>query len=247
MISFDEALQLTHEHIQSLESEDVELLAAVNRISARDLPGLVDSPSVDVSLKDGFAAHSTDIESASENSPVVLRVIGMVAAGDGWQGQVQLGEAVRILSGAPIPNGADAVIAEEFTSLTGDSLVVRNDAHAGRNILFQGSDIHTGELQVEKGVQITALKLGSLAAAGYSSIPVVKKPRIAILATGNEVIAPGQPLISGKLYASNLIALAAWCLHYGFEVNTFIARDDETYKVVEEFDGEVVEDAPPFK
>jgi len=227
MISFYEALRLTHEHIQSLASEDAGLLSAVDRISARDLPGLVDSPSVDASLKDGFAVHSVDIESASENSPVVLRVIGMVAAGGGWQGQVQLGEAVRILSGAPIPEGADAVIAEEFTLLTGDSLLVMNDAHAGRNILLQGSDIRTGELQVEKGVQITALKLGSLAAAGYSSIPVVKKPRIAILATGNEVIAPGQPLISGKLYASNLIALAAWCLHFGFEVNTFIARDDE--------------------
>ncbi len=227
MISFKEALQLTYDHIQALGPEDVELLSAVDRITACDLPGLVNSPSVDVSLKDGYAVHSLDIASASEKFPVVLRVIGMVAAGGAWQGRMQLGEAVKILSGAPIPDGAEAVIAEEFTRLVGDSLLVMNDAYAGRNILLQGSDIRSGELQVRKGVQVSALKLGSLAAAGYSSLPVVKKPRIAILATGDEVIAPGEVLISGKLYASNLITLAAWCLHSGFAAYTFIARDDE--------------------
>ena len=227
MISFDEALQLTYEHIQTLGSEDVELLSAVDRITACDLPGLVDSPSVDASLKDGYAIHSEDIVAACERSPVTLHIKGMSTAGNAWQGQVHLGEAVRILSGAPIPDGADAVIQEEFTRLDGDSLLVMNDAHAGRNILFQGSDIRAGELQVGKGAQVSALKLGSLAAAGYSSIPVVKMPRVAILATGDEVIAPGEPLISGKLYASNLITLAAWCLHFGFTVRTFIARDDE--------------------
>jgi len=227
MISFNEALQLTYQHIKALGPEDVELLSAVDRITACDLPGLVNSPSVDVSLKDGYAIHSDDIVAACEGSPVTLQVKGMITAGSDWQGQVHLGEAVRILSGAPIPDGADAVIAEEFTRLDGNFLLVMNDAHPGRNILLQGSDIRAGELQVGKGVQVSALKMGSLAAAGYSTIPVVKMPRVAILATGDEVIAPGEPLISGKLYASNLITLAAWCLHFGFAVKTFIARDDE--------------------
>lgn len=141
---------------------------------------------------------------------------------------MQWGEAVRVLSGAPIPDGADAVIAEEFTRMDGDDLLVMNDAHAGRNILFQGSDIRIGELQVGKGARVSPLKLGSLAAAGYSSIPVVKMPNVAILSTGDEVVAPGEPLPSGKLYASNQIALAAWCFHFGFTVKTFIARDDES-------------------
>lgn len=227
MISLNEALQLTYEHIQALGSEDVELLSAVDRITTCDLPALVNSPSVDVSLKDGYAIHSDDVVAACEETPVTLHIKGMVTAGSDWQGQVQLGEAVRILSGAPIPDGTDAVIAEEFTRREGDSLLVANDAYRGRNILLQGSDTHCGELQVSKGVQVSALKMGSLAAAGYSSIPVVKMPSIAILATGDEVIAPGELLISGKLYASNLITLAAWCLHFGFAVHTFIARDDE--------------------
>ena len=138
MISFNEALQLTYQHIQALASEDVELLSAVNRITACDLPGLVNSPSVNVSLKDGYAIHSDDIAAACERNPVTLHTKGMITAGSDWQGHVHLGEAVRILSGAPIPDGADAVIAEEFTRLDGDSLLVMNDAHAGRNILIKG-------------------------------------------------------------------------------------------------------------
>jgi molybdopterin molybdotransferase len=209
MISFNDALELTHKHIHMLKSENVALLSSVDHITACDLPGLVNSPSADVSLKDGYAIHSGDIVAACKNSPVSLHVKGMAAAGSYWQGQVNSGEEMRILSGAPILDGADSVIAEEFTCLERDTLLVMNDAHAGRNILFQGSDVHSGELQVGNGVQLSAPRLGSLVAAGFSSIPVVKMPRIAILATGDEVIAPGEPLIFGKLYASNLITLAA--------------------------------------
>jgi molybdopterin molybdotransferase len=141
-----------------------------------------------------IAVHSVDIAAASPDSPISLRVVGMVAAGSDWQGQVCLGEAVRILSGAPIPE-----VAEEFTRLVGDSLFVVNDAHPGRNILFQGSDVRHGEMLVDKGVQLTPPMVGLLAAAGYSSIPIVRLPRIAILATGDEVITQGEQLLKSLI------------------------------------------------
>ena len=226
MISFERALQLTLDHIPVLEMEDVSLLNAVDRITAVDLTGRVDSPSANVSLKDGYAIQSADIAKAREDAAVLLRVVGAVAAGSLWSGQLRPGEAVRILSGAPIPFGADAVIAEEFTRLSGDTLYVLNDAHTGRNILPQASDIRKGNQLVSKGSMLSPPTVGLLAAAGYRNIPVVKQPSVAILATGDEVVAPGEPLLPGRLYASNLVTLGAWCRRYAFTVETFVVKDD---------------------
>jgi molybdopterin molybdotransferase len=226
MISYDEAYRLTLENVRTLEADDIPLVSAIGRTTASDLTGQVDSPSTNVSLKDGYAVHSDDIAMARDDAPVPLRLLGSVAAGGSWQGQVGPGEALRILSGAPIPSGADAVVAEEFTHLVGDVLHVTNDAYPGRNILAQGSDVRCGEVLVEKGVQLGPPMIGLLAAAGYHELPVTRLPRVAILATGDEVVAPGELLQRGKLYASNLVTLAAWCARYGFVVETFIAQDD---------------------
>ncbi|MCA9958719.1 MAG: molybdopterin molybdotransferase MoeA [Anaerolineales bacterium] len=226
MISYEKAYRLTLERIEALEAEEVPLLAAVGRVAAQNLVGKVESPSVDVSLKDGYAIHSADIVDASKETAVPLRLVGTVAAGGHWLRQVHLGEAVRILSGAPIPKGADAVVAEEFTQRFGDTILVNNDAYPGRNILPQGSDVHRGELLVRKGIQLTPPTVGLLAAAGHQSVPVVATPKVAIVATGDEVVAPGEMLQPGKLYASNLVTLAAWCVRYGSTVKTFVVRDD---------------------
>ncbi|MFL7868600.1 MAG: gephyrin-like molybdotransferase Glp [Anaerolineales bacterium] len=226
MISYNKAYRLTLERLQVLESEVVPLVAAVDRITARDLIGQVETPSVDISLKDGYAVHSADITDATEDAPLSLSLVGTVAAGGSWRKHLHLGEAVRILSGAPVPEGADAVVAEEFTQRFGDTIRVTNDAHPGRNILPQGSDVRRGELLVHKGVRLAPPTVGLLAAAGYQSLPVVRQLKVAILATGDEVVAPGEPLQPGKLYASNLVTLAAWCVRYGYAVETFVVRDD---------------------
>lgn len=226
MIAFEQALQLTLDHVPLLAAEEVPILAAVDRITAVDLLGRVDSPSADVSLKDGYAVQSAAVAGAGVETAVTLHVLGTIPAGRAWAGTLQPGEAIRILSGAPIPAGADAVIAEEFTQLTGDTLLVTNNAHPGRNILPQGSDVQRGDLLVEKGCPLAPPIVGLLAAAGCQTIPVIKLPRVAILATGDEVVAPGEPLPPGKLYASNLVTLAAWCRRYGFAVDTFVVPDD---------------------
>ena len=226
MISFDEAYRLTLEHIQSLHVETVELLAATGRIAGRDFLAKVDTPSLNVSLKDGYAIQAADILSASPASPVHLTLVGNIAAGGSWQGVVHTGEAVRILSGAPLPQGADAVVAEEFTQALPGAVNVMKNAEPGRNVLLRGTDIRVNQLIVPAGQRLHPTIIGLLAAAGYHEVLVVRRPRVAILATGDEVLAPGQPLVQGKLYASNLFTLAAWCLRFDFEIETFVLKDD---------------------
>lgn len=227
MISYSEAYRLTLEHIQSLELEMVELLAAGGRVAASDLVSKVDSPSLDVSLKDGYALQGADVQAASSESPIRLRLVGRSAAGGGWQGKLRSGEAVRILSGAPLPDGADAVISEEFTRAVPGAVDILNNPGDGRNILPKGTDIRAGQMLIQVGQRLTPTMIGLLAAAGFQDVPVVRQPRVAVVATGDEVLAPGQPMVEGKLYASNLFTLASWCLHYGFEVATFVLKDDE--------------------
>jgi molybdopterin molybdotransferase len=229
VISFDEAYRLTLEHIQHLSMDTVVLLAAEGRIAGQDLLARVDTPSLDVSLKDGYAILAADIRAASPASPVRLNLTGSIAAGSVWQGIVQLGEAVRILSGAPLPQGADAIVAEEFTQPLPGAICVMKYAEPGRNILRQGTDVQIGQLIIPANQRLYPTAIGLLAAAGYQEVPVIRQPRVAILATGDEVLAPGQPLVPGKLYASNLFTLAAWCLHYGFVVETFVLQDDATW------------------
>jgi molybdopterin molybdotransferase len=226
-ISYDEALAQTLEKVSPLDAEEVDLAQSSGRVVARDLGALVDSPSVDASLKDGYAIRSDDIAEASPKSPVRLQLQGLAAAGEAWGGTVEPGMAVRILTGAPIPQGAQAVISEEFTRHEGQTVTVANNAEPGRNILLKGSDVAIGQKIVMAGELLRPTQVGLLAAAGYARVPVIRRPRVAILATGDEVVAPGNPLAEGKLYASNLVTLAAWCTQYGMEVTTAVVQDCE--------------------
>lgn len=227
VIAFDEALRLTLEHTAALPVETVPLLAAGGRVAGQDLPARVNAPSLDVSLKDGYAILAADIRAAGPDAPVHLDLVGSLAAGGDWQGgALQPGQAVRILSGAALPPGADAVVAEEFTQAGAGGVIVLKWAEPGRNVLPRGSDVQAGRPVVPGGQKLSPAAIGLLAAAGYQEVAVVRRPRVAILATGDEVLAPGQPMVDGKLYASNLYTLAAWCLRYGLAVETFVLPDD---------------------
>jgi len=227
IISYDQAYALTLDNIDPLDAEGVTLIQAVGRITTEDLFARVDSPSVAVSLKDGYAIQSRDIAAACLEQPVLLRLVGAVSAGGDWGGEIHPGEALRILSGAPLPRGADAVVSEEFTSLDGEQVAVVNDAYPRRNTLPRGADVGRGQLLARKGDILRPPLVGLIAAGGYDQVPVVKRPRLAIVATGDEVVAPGAPLPQGKLYASNLVTLAAWCARFGFDVATKVVGDDE--------------------
>jgi molybdopterin molybdotransferase len=227
MISYDEALQRTLGEISPLGKEEIEVAQATGRIAAKDIYALVDSPSLDVSLKDGYAIRSKDIDSATPENPIVLDLIGVASAGNPCEGEVRDGSAIRILSGAAVPPGAQAVVAEEFAHDDGRKVIVTNHAKPGRNILPKGNDVFAGQLILKDGSLLHPTLLGHLAASGYATISVRLQPKISIIATGDEVIAPGTPLTPGKLFASNLFTLSSWCNHYGMETTTSVVRDEE--------------------
>lgn len=226
MISYTEALTRTLAAVSPLGPCEVALPELVGRVAAEDIRAAIDSPSLAVSLKDGFALRSGDVTSASEEQPVRLQLLGRAAAGGAWSGEVVPGSAVRILTGAPVPSGATAVLAEEFAAVEGDHVLARAVAEPGRNIMPRGADIFTGQVLASSGQVLEPERIGLLAAAGIQRVPVVERVRVGILATGDEVVIPGKSLRSGQLYASNLVALSAWCSQYGMRFSTAVSRDD---------------------
>ena len=226
-IGFEEALSLTLANIEPLAAEAVDLLDATGRVLASDVEAGVDSPSVDASLKDGYAVHSTDVEAATSASPRTLAVIGEATAGHPSDAAVRPGAAIRITSGAPIPEGADAVVANEFCREEGGQVLVSLHAGPGRNILPRGSDIEAGRAVLSRGEELEPARLGLLAAAGAGSVEVVRRPKVSIVATGDEIVAPGAPLEPGKLFASNLVTLASWLNRFGIDGRTGIVGDSE--------------------
>ena len=209
-ISFKEALSLALENVTRLGSELIPVMNSVGRAAAENVAALVDSPSVDASMKDGYAVVSNDVEHASPTNPVTLEAIGSLGPGENSHISVKRGKAIRILSGAPIPEGCDAVLADEFAQSENRSVTAVADAHPGRNILFKGIDVEVGETLVIDGREITPQVVGLLVAGGVSEIKVTRRPRVGLLATGDEVLMPGRPIEAGKLYASNLALQQAW-------------------------------------
>jgi len=225
-VGLEEALDITLRRVATLGTETVDLAESVDRVVSEDLRSLVDSPSVDASLKDGYAVISREVAQASSGRPVRLALAGVMAAGGGTDIRVLPGTTVRILTGARIPSGADAVVSEEFVTAGGDAVDIGIFAEPGRNILARGSDVARGKIVVGKGSRLTPGMVGILAAAGHSRIPVFRNPFVAVLATGDEVVAPGRPLPEGKLYASNITTLGAWCRRYRMKTRMEIVKDD---------------------
>ena len=225
-LGLSEALRLTLEIVKPLPAETVALIDSVDRVAASDLHALVDSPSTDASLKDGYAVISREVAAATGENPVRLRLLGSMAAGGEKEIPVEPGTTVRLLTGARIPAGADAVVAEEFVRLEDHEVLVETFAEPGRNILPRGSDVAFRGCLLRSGRQISPGMAGLLAAAGHSMVPVFRNPVVGILGTGDEIVEPGKPLAEGKLYASNIMTLAGWCNRYKTKVRTAIAKDD---------------------
>ena len=224
-IGFKEALDITLASVAAGDTEVLPLLEATGRTLAEEVRAKVDSPSISTSRKDGFAVVSGDLEKASGGKPVTLKLVGSLSAGNMRSIRINRGEAVRVTTGALIPENAGSVISEEFCRVEGDTVVCLNTAESGRNILRQGTDVRSGEMVAGRGAQLTPPLLGLIAAAGHGSIKAYRPPRTAVIATGDEVVTPGQPLPEGKLYASNLVEICAWLSFYGIPFEAAIVRD----------------------
>lgn len=225
LIGFNEAVALALGNVSPLPAESSETLAATGRVAATEIRACVDSPSSDVSMKDGYAVISADVASAVPSRPIELKLVGVVEAGATTPVFIVPGTAARILSGAVIPRGANAVLAEEFTEVEQGTVRAFADAQPGRNILRTGTDVAAGEVLVQPGEELSPANIGRLTAGGISEAKVFRRPRVGLLATGDEVLLPGRPLKEGKLYASNIALQEAWLRSRGIECTIGICRD----------------------
>jgi len=226
-IAFSEALNLTLSHVSPGRPETLPLEELVGRVLTADVAARVDCPSVSTSRKDGFAVVASDLARADEQHPVRLNVLGSLAAGDRRRLAIQPGQTVRVTTGAPLPDGADAVLSEEYCRRHSDAIEAFNTAAAGRNIQQRGRDIRRQDAVAARGVKLTPALVGLLAAAGLAAAEVHKYPKVAVIATGDEVVIPGNELRKGQLYASNMTELCAWLTQLGLPYVTELAADNQ--------------------
>jgi molybdopterin molybdotransferase len=227
-IGYREAFDIIGANVWPVGDEELSLNLAVSRVAAADVVAQVSYPSVDVSLKDGFAVKSKNVAHADRRKPVSLKVVGSAFAGIKYSGKVDDGDAVKICSGAPIPDGADAVVSGEFCEeLLPEQVSIKADAGVWRNILRAGGEVEAGASIVRRGERLLPGSLGLAAAAGISHVKVYRRPHVAIIGVGDEVVAPGDKLHHGQLYASNLVTMEAWLASFGISCVTSVVTDDE--------------------
>ncbi len=227
-VGYREAFSLITSDVKPVGIEELSLELSVDRIAAGDVVAQVSYPSTDVSLKDGFAVKSVDVEAASMQSPVYLKVTGSVFAGSKFGGEVKRGSAVKICSGAPIPRGADTVVSAEFCDeISPEEVHAKVNAEPGRNILRAGGEVKAGATIVGRGGRLLPGYLGLAAAAGINRVSVYRRPVVAVAGIGDEVVAPGEDLSPGQLYASNLVTMESWLASFGISCVTSVVNDSE--------------------
>ena len=209
--------------LDPVPSETVALAAAAGRVLAEDVRARLTQPPVAVSAMDGYAVRAEDVAGA----PATLKVIGAAPAGAAYAGAVGPGQAVRIFTGGPVPEGADAIVIQENTTASGEGVTVRVGAPAGRYIRPAGLDFHADEVGLAASHVLTARDIGLAAAMNVPWLRVHRRPRIALLATGDEIVRPGDHVAANQIVSSNGPALAALVAANGAQpMDLGIARDD---------------------
>lgn len=234
MISVEEALAKVLSYVAVLEAEEVPILGSPGQVLAEDISSEINIPPRDNAAMDGYALQAEDTVGASPRSPKLLCVIDTVIAGSISRQEVKPGTAIRIMTGAPIPKGADSVVKFEDTDevqrqrpSTGE-VGIFGEVKPGWNVRRAGEDVTRGSLILKQGTTIRPAEVGVLASLGRSKVTVIRRPVVAILATGNELVAIGHPLPPGKIYNSNTYSVAALVRRYGGLPRILgIARDNE--------------------
>jgi molybdopterin molybdotransferase len=222
LLSVEEALARVLAHFTSLPSEEIALSSALGRVLARFITAPADIPPFDNSAVDGFAVSAADTATSSDSAPTRLPVVMDIPAGATPSRPLRPGEAARIMTGAPMPEGANAAVMVEHT-LTAwqptdnalDSVLIVRPVKAGDNVRQRGEDVRAGQTVLEAGTRLRAAEIGLLASVGCARPAVVRQPRVAILSTGDELVEVGDPLAPGKIHDSNRYALAALVATYG--------------------------------
>lgn len=231
MISVEDALKRILGAVVVLEAEERPLLAAAGQVLAEDIHAGYDVPPLDNSAMDGYAVRAGDLIGASPAKPCCLPVSGVAAAGS-RPGRLAPQAAMRIMTGAPVPEGADTVVMFEDTDETERSpdgrIGIRRQLPAGVNIRRRGEDIARGSIVLHRGITLRAAEIGVLASLGHQKVSVIRRPRVGVLATGDELTALGRKLKPGHIYNSNTYSVAALVGSYGAVPRILgIARDNE--------------------
>jgi molybdopterin molybdotransferase len=219
LVDAAEAAATVLENISTLPSERVAIVACPGRVLAEDLVAQMSLPLDPVSAVDGYAVRAADAGRA-------LRISGESAAGDPFGGSVGAGAAVRILTGGVVPEGADCVVMVEDVRVEGETVAVPAGLKEGSNVHRPGVDLKAGDVLVRKGTQLGGAELGLAAAVGCAELDVYRRPRIALMSTGSELVEVGQPLSRGKIYDSNRWALLAALNEAGAEVKVIATAPD---------------------
>jgi len=211
LLTLDEAKKTIQQHFSPKlpEFEQIPLLEAWNRVLAEDIVAGLDIPPFSRSTVDGYTVRAEDTHGAEENKPIKLKVCGAINAGEMPTVIVKKGLAAEIVTGAPLPKGADAVVMVEDTEQRDDELLVYGSVVKDENVMKAGSDIRKGETVLKAGQQLGSREIGVLAAVGLAKTRVYASPRVVVLSTGAEVVEPGAKLLSAKIFDINAHSLSA--------------------------------------
>lgn len=214
-VALEEAQRIMLDTAAVTETEDIDLMDSVNRVLAEDIYAGIDLPPFDRSPLDGYALRSDDTKNSTKTNPARLQIIAEVAAGYTTGKKLEPGTAIKVLTGAPIPSGADVVIKYEDTVEANGEVLIFAPLKENSNLVWAGEDVKKGEKLIEKGTVVTYGEIGMIAAQGKPTIKVYKKPEVAIISTGDELAEVGETLGPGKIYNSNLYAIGAAVISSG--------------------------------
>lgn len=228
LLSFDEAKQLLKQSFSAkpVGAEQVSISEAHDRVLAQDVVAPLNIPPFSRSTVDGYAVKAADTFGASEDKPISLRFCGHVAIGESPSVVVEKGLAAETVTGAPLPDGADSIVMVEYTNRQGNNVLVHRPVSIGENMMAAGSDIRKNETVLKKGRILGSREIGVLAAIGLTEVAVYKRPKVAVLSTGAEVVELGKTLPLGKIYDINAHSLSAAVQESGGEpINLGIIPD----------------------
>jgi molybdopterin molybdotransferase len=215
MITLDEAIAKLKSRVKPLPVEEIPVLKSHGRILREDLRSPLAIPPFNKSAMDGYAVKSADITGASYTGPVVLTVLEDIPAGQIGKHRLKKGTAARIMTGAPVPAGADAVVMVEDTESTADGVLIKKTLAKGTHVAPAGEDVKKGERVLSAGTTIDAAEMGMIAAIGRDKVMVSTKPKVCVISTGSEVLKPGQDLQPGHIYDSNGYSLTGLATKWG--------------------------------
>jgi len=228
VLSVEEAIAMLLDTVKAPDRHvTLPLLDGLGRVLAEDIAAVTDQPPFDRSPLDGYAVSHNDIASASEKTPVALRVAQTIYAGDFPAAPLFTGEAARIMTGAPLPDGATCVIRQEDTARSGETVHIHTPLCKHENYCFRGEDVARGQPLLCKGERLNSASMGILAGQGRNFVRVYPQPTVYILPTGNELLAAGMPPQPGKIFDSNYYTLSARAMELGAQVAPSINLDDD--------------------